>query len=69
MAALLKPILESRIEAICQQGCGSVRASILTLEQGDDLPETADLDRDERAWVLAELQAIMAVYGERCRVV
>ena len=38
------------------------------LQRGDDLPETRGLTEKERASVLAELKAIMAVYGERCSV-
>ena len=68
MAALQKPLLECRVEAICEKGCRLVREDIATLEGGGDVPETVDLDAAERAWVLAELQAVMAVYGARCRV-
>jgi hypothetical protein len=68
LAALQKPILDCRIESICQKGCRGVWDDIATLEHGDDLPETEDLNAHERAWVLAELKAIMAVYGARCRV-
>jgi hypothetical protein len=67
LAALQKPVLEVRVETICERGCRRVWDAIETLEEGGDLPETLDLAPDERAWVLAELKTVMAVYGERCR--
>jgi len=36
------------------------------LDQGGDVPETADLDAAARARLRAELAGIMAVYGARC---
>jgi hypothetical protein len=68
MGTLLDPLLESRLEAICQRGCRETRAAITQLEQGGELTETADLMPRDRARLLAELKAIMAVYGDRCRV-
>ena len=68
MSAVQRPLLESRLEAICQRGCQQVRQAIATLEQGGELPETYDLDAAERAWLLAELSTVMAVYGDRCRI-
>jgi hypothetical protein len=67
VSAQQKPILEVRVEAICERGCRSVWEAIDALEQGSNLPETLDLTAGERAWVLAELRAVMTVYGERCR--
>ena len=67
MAALQKPLLEVRLESICEKGCKRVWDDIATLERGDQLQETRDLDNAERAWLLRELKAVMAVYGERCR--
>lgn len=68
MSAVRRPLLESRLEAICQRGCQQVWSVIATLEQGGELPETHDLDAAERDWLLAELSTVMAVYGERCRI-
>jgi hypothetical protein len=68
LAALQKPILEVRVETICERGCRRVWDAIDRLDRGEQLPETADLSASERAWVLAELKSVMAVYGERCRV-
>ncbi|MGD2021421.1 MAG: hypothetical protein PVJ47_10215 [Thiohalocapsa sp.] len=68
MAAQQKPLLEVRVETICERGCRRVWDAIDSLEQGIDLPETADLDAAERDWVLAELKAVMSVYGARCGV-
>lgn len=67
MTAQQQPLLEVRVETICERGCRQVWDAIDALEQGCELPETADLSRAERAWVLAELKTVMAVYGERCR--
>jgi hypothetical protein len=68
LIALQKPLLETRLEAICEKGCRRVWGDIATLEQGGDLPETEDLTPAERAWLLEELKAVMAVYGGRCSV-
>ena len=68
MAAVQKPLLESRLEAICERGCRQVWGVITMLEEGGDVAETEDLDAAGRAWLLAELKTVMAVYGERCRV-
>ncbi|WP_295540529.1 hypothetical protein [uncultured Thiohalocapsa sp.] len=67
MTAQQQPLLEVRVETICERGCRQVWDAIDALEQGRELPETADLSRSERAWVLAELKTVMAVYGARCR--
>ena len=55
------------VEALCEKGCRSVRADIAALEKGKVLPETKGLDRATRLKVLKELKAIMAVYGDTCR--
>ena len=55
------------VEAICGKGCRAVRADILALENGQVLQETKGLDRENRRKVLKELKAIMAVYGDTCR--
>ncbi|HBG95951.1 MAG TPA: hypothetical protein DDY14_11705 [Chromatiaceae bacterium] len=67
-AALQKPILEARLEAICARGCKRVGDDIAALERGHQLAETEGLNARERAWLLAELKAIMAVYGGSCRI-
>jgi hypothetical protein len=66
LAALQQPLLEARLERICAKGCRLVWDDIAVLERGEELAETADLDGRERAWLLAELKAVMAVYGSRC---
>jgi hypothetical protein len=58
--------LEARVEAICARGCRQVHEDIARLEQGGELPETAGLNAGERARILDELKAVMAVYGDRC---
>jgi hypothetical protein len=60
------PAVAHCIEVLCHKGCRQVRRDIAALEQGQSLPETQGLDPAERVEVLAELRAIMAVYGDRC---
>jgi len=59
-------LLEAAIEAICQKGCRQVHRDIERLASGELLPEAKGLDAPRREQLLAELRAIMAVYGERC---
>jgi hypothetical protein len=59
-------LLEAAIEAICQKGCRQVHRDIERLASGELLPEAKGLDAPQREQLLAELRAIMAVYGERC---
>lgn len=66
MAALQTPLLEARLESICEKGCQRVWHDIAVLERGEELPETRDLDARERGWLLDELKTVMAVYGGRC---
>ena len=60
------PLVEARVETLCQTGCRRVRQAIETLEQGGELPETRDLTPDQRRALLAELKSVMAVYGGAC---
>ena len=60
--------IESCIETICQKGCQQVRQDILLLEQGRHLPEISHLDTESRRYVLQELKAVMAIYGNSCRI-
>lgn len=53
------------VEALCQNGCEAVRATIHALERDLPVALTDTMDEDERAAVLAELRAIMAVYDQR----
>lgn len=50
------------VEALCQNGCQAVRATIHALERDLPVAQTETMDDHERAAVLAELKAIMAVY-------
>lgn len=54
------------IETLCQKGCSEVTRLIGVLERAEALAETAGLDEAERAEVLRELKAIMAVYDRPC---
>lgn len=60
--------VESRVEAICQKGCRRVRDDISALQRGDPIPECLGLSPDECRSLLAELEQIMAVYGDTCRI-
>jgi len=62
------PAVEHCIELLCHKGCRQVWREIETLEQGEDLLEARGLNREERAFVLTELKAVMAVYGDRCSI-
>ena len=54
--------VQQRIEAMCQQGCDSVRSYIRAMEENLPLSQLDGLDNNEKERVLTELKAIMAVY-------
>lgn len=54
--------INQRIEAVCEAGCEAVRASIQTLESGNQVALTNDLTAEETQQVLLELKTIMSVY-------
>ena len=54
--------VQQRIEAMCQQGCDSVRSYIRAMEDHVPLSQLDGLDETEKDRVLIELKAIMAVY-------
>ena len=56
---------EERVTFICELGCTRVREVIAALEQGVETPETAHSSAADRADILRELQAVMAVYDAR----
>ncbi len=56
--------VEQSIDKICALGCKLVNAYIAALENAESRPEYAGLDDVERASLLSELQAIMAVYKD-----
>jgi hypothetical protein len=51
------------VEALCLNGCEAVRATIRALEEDVPVAQTEGLDGGQRAAVLRELKAIMAVYN------
>lgn len=53
------------LDAICNQGCDFVESCIEILEAGGLPEQTCELSDQQRASLLEELQAIMAVYNER----
>ena len=59
------PQVELAIDRICAQGCVLVSAYIAALKKDESRPEYAMLDIAQRAALLFELQAIMAVYEEK----
>ena len=60
------PLVEARLESLCEKGCRHVWSDIAALERGESLPETRDLSPEEVRRLLAELKQVMAVYGARC---
>jgi len=54
--------INQRIEAVCEAGCEAVRASIQTLESGNQVALTNDLSPEECQQVLLELKTLMSVY-------
>lgn len=54
--------INQRIEAVCEAGCDAVRASIQTLESGNQVALTSDLSAEESQQVLTELKTLMSVY-------
>ena len=61
----LTPQVEQAVDAICALGCEVVSGYIMALRNGETRPEYAALDPGQRAVLLAELQAIMAVYEHK----
>lgn len=53
------------VESLCAGGCEAVRATIAALERGHGVAATDHLGESERAAVLTELRAVMAVYDAR----
>ena len=56
------PRVTECVEGLCRKGCTEVRGIIDALESKQAIPETEHLTEEERAIVLGELKAIMAVY-------
>lgn len=60
--------IQERVEALCQNGCKAVNATIIALESGQPVAQVEDMSPQERSAVLRELKAIMAVYDGDCGV-
>ena len=60
--------VDFHLERLCDDGCFAVRGYISTLEQGGAPPGCELLESRERALLLDELQAIMAVYEGPCEI-
>lgn len=61
----LEPQVEQAIDAICALGRELVKAYIEALHKGEQRPEYAALNDGQRASLLSELLAIMAVYKDK----
>lgn len=59
--------IDQHVEALCEHGCRAVLNYIEALHAGRELPEFAALNSIERGQLCIELEAIMAVYENRCR--
>jgi hypothetical protein len=59
--------IDTCLESICNQGCRSVRSCIDALKAGRQPAETSALTPEERQELLHELEGIMAVYVDGCR--
>lgn len=60
--------IEDCVEAICNKGCQAVRSDIDLLRRGGCTPELQGFSAADRQRVLKELQTIMDVYGDSCRI-
>jgi hypothetical protein len=58
--------IEECVEILCHQGCSMVYRRIRAIQQDEEFPEVADLSKEERLSVLAELVAIMDIYDGSC---
>ena len=54
------------VEALCSQGCSRVSGFIAGLQAGEEFPELAGLNTQQRQQVLDELVSVMAAYEGRC---
>lgn len=61
------PKVDRCLEALCEHGCRTVREYIDALRSDSELPEWSELDVAERGMLCQELEAIMSVYGDMCR--
>ena len=55
--------VEHCVETLCKTGCSRVYVYIEALQKDEKFPEVAHLSEVERKEVLAQLVAIMQVYG------
>jgi hypothetical protein len=62
----LNATVQACVDRLCEQGCSRVNACILALQNGEEVPEVADMSAVDRQAVLQELVSIMAVYDGSC---
>lgn len=62
------PRVDTMLEQLCEDGCREVRAYIDALTCGGTLDGRVEhLSEEERLLLRDELQAIMKIYGDKCR--
>jgi hypothetical protein len=54
------------VEALCSQGCSRGSGFIAGLQAGEEFPELAGFNTQQRQQVLDELVSVMAAYEGRC---
>ncbi len=60
-------VLDHRVEMLCEHGCRAVRDYIEALSSEQELPQFDGLSMAQRVLLRQELEAIMAAYGNSCR--
>ena len=60
-------LVDRHVEQLCDDGCAAVRGYIQALRADQEQPHWAGLSEQERALLLRELETIMDVYGDVCR--
>ncbi len=56
--------IDHYVEVMCEHGCRAVYGYIELLKAGQELPECANLDTQERILLRKELEAVMAVFSD-----
>ena len=54
------------VEGLCSQGCNRVSGFIAEVKTGEEFPEMAGLNTQQRQQVLDELVSVMAAYEGKC---
>lgn len=59
--------INNHVEVLCGSGCRSVQVYIKQLREGQKFPEVSSLDEQELVLLRQELEVIMTIYDNRCR--